>query len=46
MGTRTPLFCDKLAEKNEVKDDYPLEKGQNSPNFCIFTKMNDLLSRQ
>jgi len=31
MGTRTPLFCDKLAEKNEVKDYYPLEKGQNIP---------------
>ena len=46
MGTRTPLFCDKLTEKNEVKDDYTLEKGQNSHNFCIFTQMNNLLSRQ
>ena len=42
MGTRTHLFCVKLAEKNEVKDNYPLEKGQSSPNFCIFTQMNNL----
>ena len=24
----------------------PLKKGKNSPNFCIFTQMNSLLSRQ
>ena len=35
MDTRTPLFCNKQAEKNTVKDDYPLEKGQNCPNFEV-----------
>ena len=44
MSTRTSIFCQVMAEKNQIKDAKPLKKDKNTPlNVCLYTHLYPFL---